>query len=73
MRGFVCQRCDGDMHVTDSRPKKNRVLRRRECLKCGARYSTLEVFVEDVRFLESAIRLFDKRAARGRRKEGNPT
>lgn len=73
MRGFVCRLCDGDTHVTDSRPKKNRVLRRRECLKCGARYSTLEVLVEDARFLESAIRLFEKRAARVRRKEGSQT
>ena len=34
--------CGYDTKVIDSRPSNDSVRRRRECLRCGARFDTLE-------------------------------
>ena len=42
-------RCKGESKVYDSRPhEKNTVLRRRECLKCGKRWRTIEQRVSEI-------------------------
>ena len=60
-RGFVCPHCKGDTHVVDSIPGRGAVRRRRECLKCDKKYSTLEIGPEDMRLLTLA-RAFLRRA-----------
>lgn len=42
MGATVCK-CGGDTTVTDSRPHGKSTRRRRKCLSCGERWSTLEV------------------------------
>ncbi|WP_432759402.1 hypothetical protein [Bacillus methanolicus] len=37
-----CPICAAQTKVVDSRPKKDRVLRRRECVNCLTRFSTIE-------------------------------
>ena len=61
-RGFVC-RCGGDTHVIDSRPGKNSVRRRRECLACGLRMTTIDVTEEDARVIRAARDMARKLAA----------
>lgn len=41
---MVCVYCGEETHVTNSRPqkKRNQIWRRRECLSCGAQFSTEE-------------------------------
>ena len=46
-------RCGHDTQVKDSRLlHSNRVVRRRECVNCGSRFSTTEVSNEDLTRLE---------------------
>jgi len=40
---MFCQSCGGKTRVVDSRAER----RRRECLKCKARFSTIELVVDD--------------------------
>ncbi len=40
---MLCPICDSDTRITDSRPDCESVRRRRECRKCGYRFSTLEI------------------------------
>jgi len=42
MGATICK-CGGETKVTDSRPHGKSIRRRRECLGCGERWSTLEV------------------------------
>ncbi len=44
-----CQSCGADTVVTDARPVDNHMRRRRKCTKCGQRYSTLEIPLEEAR------------------------
>lgn len=42
----ICQ--SHNFHVVDSRPHyENRIMRRRKCENCGARYTTMEEIVKD--------------------------
>ncbi len=41
-RGLVCRVCGGDTTVIDSRPQTDYVRRRRKCLTCDRRFSTVE-------------------------------
>lgn len=59
MGAVICQ-CGGDSKVTDSRPHKKSIRRRRECLKCGTRWSTLEVKGEFVVDKPAAMRAAKK-------------
>ena len=44
-----CPKCDNKTEVIDSRlSKHNRVRRRRKCKKCGHRFTTLEINIEDI-------------------------
>ncbi len=53
-----CPKCgDGEPMVIDSRQKPYGIRRRRECLACGYRYSTVEISVERYGFLENAENL----------------
>ena len=47
--GIRCPEC-GSMrnHVTDSRPSHKSVRRRRECLRCGSRFTTYELAGGDI-------------------------
>lgn len=41
---MICPFCRfPDSKVIDSRPKDDRIKRRRECIKCGARFTTYEI------------------------------
>ncbi|MBQ3138663.1 MAG: transcriptional repressor NrdR [Ruminococcus sp.] len=41
---MICPYCRfPDSKVIDSRPKDDRIKRRRECIKCGARFTTYEI------------------------------
>ena len=45
-----CFKCKSDTVVKDSRPKDGSIRRRRRCLKCGNRFSTIEgLVVEEVK------------------------
>lgn len=39
----TCQACGGLSQISNSRRTADNIRRRRECVKCGARWSTLEV------------------------------
>jgi hypothetical protein len=43
-----CIWCGSDTKVTDSRPSKDGIRRRRECKKCGCRFTTREYVIKDV-------------------------
>jgi len=42
-----CPKCGGRTAVIDSRPRKNQIFRRRECLECGFRFNTWESYEKD--------------------------
>ena len=59
-----CPECNcEDSKVIDSRPTENKVRRRRECIKCGYRFTTYEI-VEDVPLMvikkDNSIEPFDR-------------
>lgn len=41
-----------DSKVVDSRPKDDRIKRRRECIKCGARFTTFEIVEKPMLMVE---------------------
>lgn len=50
----VCRKCDGFSHITNSRPSDEGRIRRRECAKCGHRWSTIEIRVLDYQKMGSS-------------------
>lgn len=44
---MLCPKCSEETNVTDSRPTGYGVRRRRKCVKCGHRISTVEICVTD--------------------------
>lgn len=52
-----CPVCDGDTFVYDSRPKQDSTNRRRKCLYCDYKFTTIEI---DRDFYENLIDLKDK-------------
>ena len=43
---MVCDKCKGQLKAIETRSwKLNSVRRRKECLKCGERYTTIELIV----------------------------
>jgi transcriptional regulator NrdR family protein len=40
---MTCPECNGKTKVVDSRTDEDSTLRRRECIDCGYRFSTVEV------------------------------
>lgn len=50
---MICPYCHfPDSKVIDSRPKNDRIKRRRECIKCGARFTTFEVVEKPMLMVE---------------------
>lgn len=50
---MICPYCRfPDSKVTDSRPKDDRIKRRRECIKCGARFTTYEIIENPMLMVE---------------------
>lgn len=50
-----CPKCgDSEPMVIDSRQKPYGIRRRRECLVCGHRYSTVEISIDRYNFLKEA-------------------
>lgn len=53
-----CPKCGSDqVNVIDSRPKEGTVARRRKCLVCGYRYSTVEVDVSEYKSLKEKAKM----------------
>ncbi|MDE6775413.1 MAG: transcriptional regulator NrdR [Ruminococcus sp.] len=53
---MICPFCGfSESKVIDSRPKDDRIKRRRECVKCGSRFTTFE-------FIERPIIMVEKRS-----------
>lgn len=51
---MICPKCKSDqLHCVDSRPAPESVRRRRECLECGHRFSTIEIPEERLVTLEA--------------------
>lgn len=44
---MLCPKCSEETNVTDSRPTGYGVRRRRKCVKCGYRISTVEIAITD--------------------------
>jgi transcriptional repressor NrdR len=50
---LICPFCRfPDSKVIDSRPKADRIKRRRECIKCGARFTTYEIIENPMLMVE---------------------
>ncbi len=54
---MTCPVCDSETHVYDSRTKLDSVYRRRKCLSCDYKFTTIEI---DRDFYENLIDLKDK-------------
>lgn len=46
MNGICCPTCEGPTYVIDSRGHDGYIRRRRECEKCGLRFSTAETIYD---------------------------
>lgn len=55
-----CPHCGGETHVVDSRPNEDSTRRRRECIECKHRFSTVEI---DADYYET-LKPIDKEAVR---------
>lgn len=50
---MICPKCNsGLVQCVDSRPNKDYTRRRRVCVKCGERFSTVEITVEAYKTLQ---------------------
>lgn len=50
---MICPYCNfPDSKVIDSRPKLEKIKRRRECIKCGARFTTYEIIEKPMLMVE---------------------
>ena len=43
-----CEKCQAETQVYDSRPKDNTIKRRRRCVKCKHRFTTVEMYLTQV-------------------------
>lgn len=50
---MLCPMCNGQTKVTNSRPEDDCVNRRRECLDCHYRFSTVEVDVDYIKSIKN--------------------
>lgn len=56
-----CPECGfGGVGCVDSRPKNGTVYRRRRCLNCDYRYSTIEISLEDMDTLKEKEKLLEE-------------
>lgn len=58
---ICCLKCGGATSVTDTRNSSSGIRRRRACLSCGARVSTVEVVTTANRRRDTAHRLMKER------------
>lgn len=58
--GLKCPKCGGITQVTNSRPSENHVRRRRQCLVCGFRATTLERYLTTTFSAQRERALLDK-------------
>ena len=49
---MLCPVCEGKTTVKDSRKEVDCINRRRECIKCGFRFNTVEVDADYFNFLQ---------------------
>ena len=49
-----CEKCQAETQVYDSRPKDNTIKRRRRCVKCKHRFTTVEMYLTQVNQLSKA-------------------
>jgi transcriptional repressor NrdR len=43
-----CEKCQAETQVYDSRPKDDTIKRRRKCVKCKHRFTTVEMYLTQV-------------------------
>lgn len=55
-----CIYCKGRTKVTNSRPRKDSVMRMRECRSCGKRFATREIFRGDLSALKDQADAFKR-------------
>ena len=55
---MTCPKCNGKTEIVDTRADDDAVKRRRQCLECGYRFSTIEI---DKDLYERIIKEDDKR------------
>ena len=53
-----CPKCKSDTNVVDSRPSGEEVRRRRQCAKCGYRFTTYEITLTRKARLELALQAY---------------
>ena len=63
---MTCPVCGGKTHVVDSRQSEDSIKRRRECLECNHRFSTLEIDVD----YYASLKPINKKAVRTALKDG---
>ena len=55
---MTCPNCGGETHVVDSRTNEDSTRRRRECVECKSRFSTVEIDAD----YYATLKPVDKRA-----------
>ena len=50
-----CEKCQAETQVYDSRPKDNTIKRRRRCVKCKHRFTTVEMYLTQVNQIVDAV------------------
>lgn len=48
---MLCPECGHDTKVTRSWPSYNSVIRERQCLECGYKWTTAEITLDEVQFI----------------------
>lgn len=51
-----CIKCGGDTKVNDSRPMRYGKWRRRMCLCCNHKFSTIEIELDEYRYLKEKVK-----------------
>ena len=59
-----CPICGSNSKTIDSRLSENRIRRRKQCNKCGVRFTTYEITeieIDKIKKMEKAIHLYNRR------------
>lgn len=59
---MTCPVCGGRVIVIDSRPSEDSIYRRRRCIECDYRFSTIEIEADIYARKDEAVRKANKRA-----------
>lgn len=57
---MICAECDGKTHVIRTEKRPYNILRRRECLKCGHRFTTIEMSKKHARAIQKTVNALNK-------------